>query len=72
MGMTYEILATHYPFPNYYEKSFQTDNLFSALFAFFRFKKKGYEIIDIHYRAPIKFDTSNWNHITSNWSDEDE
>jgi hypothetical protein len=64
MGSKYEVLAAHYPFLDYYEESFQTDSLLSALLCLRKFKRMGYEIIDIHYRAPVKIDISSWNQIT--------
>lgn len=62
--MKYEILAAYYDSCWDDEESFQTDSLLSALWCLRKFKKSGYDIIDIRYRAPVKFSTSNWNHIT--------
>lgn len=54
MGSKYEILAAHYPFKGYYEKSFQCNTLWVALKYFREYKRKGYEIINFYYRAHIK------------------
>jgi hypothetical protein len=50
MGTKYEILAARYPFSGYYEESFQCRTLWAALNKFREYKRKGYEIIDVHYR----------------------
>lgn len=70
--MKYEIFAAHYGSCWDYEELFETNSLLSALLKLRKFKKGGYEVINIRYRAPIRFDTSNWNHITSNLGEEDE
>lgn len=64
MGSNYELLAAHYPFNGYYEAGFQCSTFLAAMWQFIKYKKQGYEIIDIAYSKPIKIDTSNWNQIT--------
>lgn len=46
------------------EESFKCNTLWAALKKFRECKRKGYEVIDVHYRKFIKVDTSNWNQIT--------
>lgn len=46
------------------EESFQCNTLWAALKKFIEYKRKGYEIIDIHYRKAVKVDTSSWDDIT--------
>ena len=50
MGSKFEILAAHYPFKGYYEKSFQCNTLWVALKYFRAYQKQGYDIINVHYR----------------------
>ena len=50
MGSKYEILAAHYPFKGYYEKSFSCNTLWVALKYFREYKRQGYEIINMQYR----------------------
>ena len=64
MGSNYELLAAHYPFKGYYEDSFQCSTFWAAMWQLIKYKKQGYEIIDLVYRKTIKFDTSNWDQIT--------
>lgn len=67
MGNKYEILAAHYPFKGYYEKSFQCNTFWLAFKMFRTYKRKGYEIINLSYRKPIKIDTTNWYQVTCTW-----
>ena len=50
MGTKYIIMAAGYPFRGYYEEEFQCKTLWAALNKFREYKRKGYEIIDVHYR----------------------
>lgn len=64
MGYKYEILAAHYPFIGYYEKSCKCSTFWSAMMQLRKYKKQGYDIINLLYRKPIKIDISNWDQIT--------
>ncbi len=64
MGSDYILLAAHYPFKGYYEDSFQCSTFLAAMWQLIKYKKQGYEIINLAYRKTIKIDTSNWNQIT--------
>lgn len=64
MRTKYTILAANYPFMDKYEESFECATLWVALNKFREYKRRGYEIIDVHYREIIRVDTSNWDHIT--------
>lgn len=46
------------------EESFQCNTLWAALKKFREYRRKGYEVIDIHYRKTTKFNTESWNDIT--------
>lgn len=70
--MKYFISAERWPFDYNNKEVAVADNLLSALLQFRKFKKKGYNVINIRYAKQIKIDTSNWNQLTMDGVIEDE
>ena len=56
MSSKYQVLAARYPFHGYYGPSLGCNNFIAVVIQFIKFKRQGYDIIDIRYRN-IKEDT---------------
>lgn len=60
MGNKYSILAAHYPFKGYHEVSFQCDSFWRAIGQLLKYRRQGYDIIDLYCRDIKAHETFTW------------